>query len=63
MEKDNLDVVNLVRSIQRAEGHTDCFRRSPEGCDQPGCAWRPYCLENFQSLYEEGQQMDNVGDG
>ena len=63
MEKDNLDVVNLVRSIQRAEGHTDCFRRNPELCDQPGCAWRPYCLENFQSPGERSQPMDNPGNG
>ncbi len=55
MKKDYLDEVRLIRSIQRAEGNMDCFRKNPEDCDQPECIWRPYCL----SL---GQERDNSED-
>ena len=44
-KKDFLDVTKLIRSIQRAEGNPDCFRRAQDYCDQLGCAWRLYCLE------------------
>ena len=39
-----LDITALIRSIQRAEGNIDCFRREKLKCDQVDCAWRPYCL-------------------
>jgi hypothetical protein len=39
-----LDIIALIRSIQRAEGNIDCFRREKVNCDQVDCAWRPYCL-------------------
>lgn len=45
-KKNFLDVTELIRSIQRAEGNSDCFRRAQGHCDQFGCAWRMYCLEN-----------------
>ena len=43
--KDFLDLTALVRSIQYAEGLSDCFRRSQGSCDQVDCTWRKYCLE------------------
>lgn len=43
-QKDFLDITNLVRSVQRAEGNPDCFRKAHFHCDQLNCFWRPYCL-------------------
>jgi hypothetical protein len=43
--KDLLDPTALVRSIQYAEGLSDCFRRLEGSCDQVDCAWRTYCLD------------------
>ncbi|MCK4391188.1 MAG: hypothetical protein KAV83_13230 [Desulfobacterales bacterium] len=50
LEKNFLDVTNLIRSIQRAEGNPDCFRGAQGYCDQLDCAWRPYCLEKPQHV-------------
>lgn len=41
-----MDATEFVRGIQRSEGNRDCFRRAVGGCDQKGCAWRKYCVEN-----------------
>lgn len=51
-----LDVTRLIRSIQRAEGITDCFRRAKDCYDQIACEWRPYCLEQSQYLPYEREQ-------
>jgi hypothetical protein len=40
-----LDITNLIRSIQRAEGNTDCFQRGIRDCDQVDCKWRSLCLK------------------
>ena len=45
LKKNFLDVTNLIRSIQRAEGNPDCFGRAGGYCDQLDCAWRPHCIE------------------
>lgn len=38
--------VDLVRSIQEAEGNTSCFATPAIfDCDQTGCLWRKDCLE------------------
>ena len=39
-----LSVANLVRKIQLAEGHVDCFSTGRTRCDQMGCQWRAECL-------------------
>jgi hypothetical protein len=44
-----LDLVTLVRSIQRAEGNPDCYRRPSGECERLDCAWRRHCLENPRS--------------
>lgn len=37
--------VDLVRSIQVAEGNFGCFATAVDGiCDQMGCAWREDCF-------------------
>ena len=55
-EKDFLDRTALIRSIQRAEGNPDCFRRVEVDCDQLDCVWRKYCLEEPQVHYPERVQ-------
>jgi hypothetical protein len=38
--------VELVRSIQVAEGNFNCFATAKDGiCDQVGCIWRTDCFE------------------
>ena len=38
--------VDLVRSIQLAEGNFSCFATAVDGiCDQLGCIWRSDCFE------------------
>lgn len=44
LPKINVDLTALIRSVQRSEGNSDCFRRNKGYCDQLGCAWRSYCL-------------------
>jgi len=40
-----LDITGLVRSVQRSEGHSDCFRRNVCDCDQLDCPWRAQCFQ------------------
>jgi len=40
-----VDLVNLIRSIQRAEGNIDCYRSGSRECDRLDCVWRDHCLE------------------
>jgi hypothetical protein len=42
---DYVDLVNLIRSIQRAEGNLDCYRTGRQQCDRMNCAWRDHCLK------------------
>jgi hypothetical protein len=45
---DYVDLVNLVRSIQRAESNIDCYRRGRQQCDQVNCVWRNHCLKETE---------------
>lgn len=45
VREDRLDFTELIRSIQRAEGNEDCFRKR-RVCQEMGCSWRPYCLND-----------------
>jgi hypothetical protein len=49
-----VDLVNLIRSIQRAEGNLDCYRRGRQGCDRMDCAWRDHCLKTPEEPYKVG---------
>lgn len=40
----HVDIIALVRSLQRTAGMTDCFRMGNEDCDVVECDWRHYCL-------------------
>jgi hypothetical protein len=43
-KKNFLDIATLIRSIQRAEGQTDCFKMGMADCDHMDCKWRAFCL-------------------
>ncbi len=45
-----VDITAMIRSLQRTEGVTDCFRRGMANCDQMVCAWRRYCLGQSEEL-------------
>jgi len=49
-KKSFLDMATLIRSIQRAEGNTDCFRMGMIDCNQLDCKWRSFCLEVYPVL-------------
>lgn len=46
-KKNYLDIATLIRSIQRTEGHMDCFQMGMIDCDQVHCKWRAFCLEVY----------------
>lgn len=52
-KKSFLDIAKLIRSVQRAEGNTDCFQKGIVDCDQLGCKWRSFCLEEELSLRKD----------
>lgn len=37
-------LARFIRSIQRIEGHADCFGKVVRDCRQWDCVWRAYCL-------------------
>jgi hypothetical protein len=45
MGEDFCDLVQLIRSLQRLEGHPDCFGTADHFCGRAECAWREYCLK------------------
>lgn len=54
VEKKNfLDITTLIRSIQRAEGHADCFQKGIVDCDEVDCKWRSFCLEGHSVLKKD----------
>jgi hypothetical protein len=42
--KGQVDIIAMVRSLQRTAGLTDCFRSGIADCDDVNCDWRTYCL-------------------
>lgn len=48
-----VDITAMIRSLQRTEGLTDCFRRGLSDCDQLDCAWRQYCLSTSETISPE----------
>jgi hypothetical protein len=50
---DHLDIIALVRSLQRSAGLVDCFRTGVADCDVIDCAWRTHCLGNVPGRREE----------
>ncbi len=62
MKKNFLNITELIRSIQRAEGNVDCFRRSDGFCDRSDCAWFSYCLETQQPVFFEKEELNHEED-
>lgn len=48
-----VDVTAMIRSLQRTEGLTDCFRRGLSDCDELECSWRQYCLTGPEEAHTE----------
>ena len=42
LKRSFVDITTLIRSIQRAEGNPDCFRKLRGSCDRMDCKWRKY---------------------
>ena len=48
--KNRVDIVRLVRSLQKLDHHSPCFRgpKSNE-CSETDCVWRVYCLKKNET--------------
>lgn len=45
VKPDHMYKIELIRTIQRAEGNYDCFAKASKGqCDQLNCRWREDCF-------------------
>jgi hypothetical protein len=44
-QSSQVDIIALVRSLQRSAGMADCFRIGNADCDAIDCEWRAYCLD------------------
>jgi len=53
-----VDLVNLIRSIQRAEGNKDCYRRGLVQCDRVNCVWHDHCLEETEGPLKVDSESD-----
>ena len=51
-----VDLVNLVRSIQRVEGNSDCYHRGRQQCDRMSCVWRAHCLKAPEGPSKAGNE-------
>jgi hypothetical protein len=40
-----LNKTELIRTIQRTEGNTDCYALRGHECDQINCLWRKDCMK------------------
>ena len=45
-----MSTANLIRKIQIAEGHVDCFATGKKSCDQMTCRWRKDCLTETSEI-------------
>jgi hypothetical protein len=55
-----VDLVNLIRSIQRAEGNLDCYRRGKRQCDRLDCVWRDHCLKEPEGPSNADSESDET---
>ena len=47
-----LSTANLIRKIQIAEGHIDCYATGKTQCEQMACRWRRSCLAEVDDANE-----------
>ncbi len=45
----NLNKLELVRAIQRAEGNFPCYATRGHECDQINCLWREDCMKAIRA--------------
>ena len=59
---DYVDLVSLIRSIQRAERNIDCYRSGLKSCNRMDCAWRDHCLmvPGGKSTYSKTDTADET---
>jgi hypothetical protein len=50
-----VDIIAMVRSLQRSAGMTDCFRQGNADCDIIDCDWRSHCLGNSEDPKKNGK--------
>ena len=55
-----VDLINLVRSIQRSEGNIDCYRRGRRECDRLNCYWRDHCLKKPEGSSKGSESHDRA---
>ena len=60
MKDDRVDLTHLIRSMQRAEGHSDCFGTAVRNCDRMDCSWRKYCLEDSLEPSVENSNLNHA---
>ncbi len=53
-----LSTANLIRKIQIAEGHIDCYATGKTQCEQMGCRWRGSCLGEVDEAGAAQDAMD-----
>jgi hypothetical protein len=58
-----VDLIHLIRSIQRLEGNPDCFRSAIQNCGRVDCAWRIYCLKELQEYPDEKKETSDPHSG
>lgn len=57
-----LSTANLIRKIQLAEGHVDCYATGKRQCAQMNCRWRDSCLNDAGAVESTGQQPGQQDD-
>ena len=56
-----LSTANLIRKIQIAEGHIDCYATGKTQCEQMACRWRGSCLGGVEQI-DEAHEGDETCD-
>jgi hypothetical protein len=52
IEVGKLDKLQLIRSIQKTEGNSECFATCyVSACRQAICLWREDCLTHFNKVF------------
>lgn len=55
-----VDIIAMVRSLQRTAGMTDCFRMGNVDCDVIDCDWRAHCLGTPSGREKNGEKPSKV---
>ena len=55
-----LSTANLIRKIQIAEGHIDCYATGKTQCEQMACRWRGSCLGEVNDDADNADELDDA---